>query len=149
MVGHEAEAALQMEQVHAFLTTKQAGFFHESVQVKREIDGEISDAVLLATPQQLILLQKPGHLSQMDATHKTNWLGWLLYTLHCRDEYGGHLPVAHFITAREDGVIIAACLRKIKQWVVVQTGEYRFSIVCLLQFSDNVYWVFLGQLDTS
>ena len=52
----------------------------------------------------------------MDATHDTNHLKWLLYTVMVRDSSGSWLPLAHFLTEKGDGDIIALALRKIKGW---------------------------------
>lgn len=52
----------------------------------------------------------------MDATHKTNWLGWLLYTIVVCNQYGSWLPVAQFVTSDGDGDIVAAALQTLKRW---------------------------------
>lgn len=52
----------------------------------------------------------------MDSTHQTNWLGWFLYTLLVRHECGAWRPCAHILTQNEEGDILAAGLRCLKQW---------------------------------
>ena len=55
----------------------------------------------------------------MDATHQTNWLGWLLCTVMVRDAYGSWLPYSHFLTQFSDADIVAEALSTIKTWVKV------------------------------
>ena len=62
------------------------------------------------------ILKKHGKLTLMDATHDTNHLKWLLYTVMVRDSSGSWLPLAHFLTEKGDGDIIVLALRKIKGW---------------------------------
>ncbi|XTI91557.1 hypothetical protein V2W45_1248666, partial [Cenococcum geophilum] len=50
----------------------------------------------------------------IDATHKTNWLRWLLYTIIVRNEYGYWVLGRHFLTKKEDGDIIAKVLKVFK-----------------------------------
>ena len=59
----------------------------------------------------------------MDATHKTNWLVWLSYTILVRDEQGIWLLVAHFLTQGSDGDIVAEALITIKKWVSMYTTK--------------------------
>jgi hypothetical protein len=49
----------------------------------------------------------------MDSTHCTNELGWILYNLMVRDEWGSWIVAAHILTAREDSDIVAAGLREV------------------------------------
>ena len=51
----------------------------------------------------------------MDATHETNWHGWLLYTVAVRDEWGKWRPCAHFLTEKGDSDIIIAALTKLRE----------------------------------
>lgn len=53
----------------------------------------------------------------MDATFSTNWLGWLLYTLMVRSEYGSWLPVAHFLAEKGDADVVAAALKIVASWI--------------------------------
>ena len=48
-----------------------------------------------------------GRFVLIDATHKTNQLGWLLYTLMVRDDYGSWLPTCYILTEKPDGDILA------------------------------------------
>src|SRR4051812_23984277 len=59
----------------------------------------------------------------MDATHKTNWLGWLLYTILVRDQYGSWIPVYHFLTKHGDGDIVQLCLSTVRKWVYQHTKK--------------------------
>jgi hypothetical protein len=79
-------------------------------------DGSASECLLWAHPERIELLCWRGHLALMDATHGTNKLGWYLYTVMVRDENGTHRPVAHFLTRRQDGDIVAAALKELRGW---------------------------------
>ncbi len=57
-----------------------------------------------------------GKLTLLDSTHRTNKLGWFLFTLVVRDEQGSFIPCAHFLSSNEDGDIIGASLRVIREW---------------------------------
>ena len=63
-----------------------------------------------------MFLRRRGHLALMDATHNTNTLKWKLFTVMARSEDGRWIPCAHMLSATEDGNIVGAFLRKIKQW---------------------------------
>ena len=52
----------------------------------------------------------------MDSTHNTNALKWKLFTVMARSEHGRWVPCAHMLSPTEDGNIVAAFLRKIKEW---------------------------------
>lgn len=52
----------------------------------------------------------------MDSTHSTNMLKWKLFTVVVRDEHRRWIPCAHMLSEYEDGDIVEAFLRKIKQW---------------------------------
>ena len=52
----------------------------------------------------------------MDSTHNSNALKWKLFTVMARSEHGRWLPCAHMLSPTEDGNIVAAFLRKIKEW---------------------------------
>ena len=64
----------------------------------------------------LELLDRRGALVVMDSTHKTNALGWRLFTLMTRTEEATWIPVAHMLVPVENGVIVAAGLKKIREW---------------------------------
>ena len=52
----------------------------------------------------------------MDSSHNTNALKWKLFTIMARSEHGRWVPCAHLLSPTEDGNIVAAFLRKIKDW---------------------------------
>lgn len=117
-----------MEAVHTHLesltnTTSKEVWYHKSIETTRQLDRNKSIGVAFASKTSLELLQQRGCFAMMDATHKTNWLGWLLYTISVRNNEGSWLPVAHFLTKEQDGDIIAASLIQIKQWCVEATGK--------------------------
>lgn len=58
----------------------------------------------------------------MDSTHKTNKLGWYLFTVMVRDEGNSWIPYAYFLSMYEDGDILATTLRQIKEWCRPYTG---------------------------
>ncbi|XTI95515.1 hypothetical protein V2W45_1525787 [Cenococcum geophilum] len=62
--------------------------------------------LILYTPNNIatgLTLRLCGYLTLIDATHKTNWLRWLLYTII--------VPGGHFLTKKENGDIIAKALK--------------------------------------
>jgi len=61
----------------------------------------------------------------MDSTHKTNKLGWYLYTIMVRDEYGAWIPAAHLLTNGEDSDILAEAMRYLKRWSKGQKGQWQ------------------------
>lgn len=80
------------------------------------LDGGISHAVAFAKQSRLRTLMRRGHLTLMDSTHHTNALKWKLFTLMVRDECGSWIPGAHMLASNEDGNLIGAFLRIIKEW---------------------------------
>jgi len=88
----------------------------EYIEATRSQDKELSPGLVWALRERMPVLKKHGKLALMDATHDTNHLKWLLYTLMVRDSSGSWLPLAHFLTQKGDGDIIALALRKIKGW---------------------------------
>ena len=57
-----------------------------------------------------------GRFVLMDATHLTNHLKWLLYTLMIRDEQGHWQPSAYIMTKMEDSDIVAAGLQQVSSF---------------------------------
>src|SRR4051794_24135508 len=91
-------------------------YYAADLVTTRQSDGEESHAIVFAHPEHLKTLRTRGWLSIMDATHDTNWLGWLLYTIMVRDEHNCWVPCAHFLTEKEDADIIVECLKQLKRW---------------------------------
>jgi len=56
--------------------------------VNHSYDGIESQGIIFAHPNQVKTLQLRGYLILIDATHKTNWLRWLLYTIMVRNKHG-------------------------------------------------------------
>jgi len=79
-------------------------------------DNLKSHSIVFAKEHRLDSLRSRGYRSLMDSTHKTNYLGWYLYTVLVRDEFASGIPCAHVLTDGEDSQILTAGLRKIKQW---------------------------------
>lgn len=52
----------------------------------------------------------------MDAMHNSKALKWKLFTVIARSEHGKWLPYAHMLSPTKDRNIVAAFLRKIKEW---------------------------------
>ena len=77
---------------------------------------EDSVGVVFGYPDRIMKLRRRGHLTLMDSTHCTNALGWYLYTLMVRDEYGSWIPSAHLLSAWEDSEVLAEALCKVKAW---------------------------------
>ena len=86
------------------------------ITVNRSCDGTESRGIVFAHPNQIKTLRLRGHLTLIDATHKTNWLGWLLYTIMVRNKHGYWVPGGHFLTEKEDGDIVVKALKVFKQW---------------------------------
>jgi hypothetical protein len=53
--------------------------------------------LVFALPDRLQVLADRGMLSLMDATHDSNKLKWLLYTIMVRNQYGSYVPAAHIL----------------------------------------------------
>lgn len=69
-----------------------------------------------AHPDRLKLLEKWGHLVLVDNTPNTNKLGWKLFAVMIRDQYGSWLPVAHGLLSNEFGEMISEFLLAVKTW---------------------------------
>jgi hypothetical protein len=81
-----------------------------------------SSGLVFSESSRLETLCRRGFLTLMDATHKTNSLGWQLYTLMVRDECGQWIPCGHFLTAHHDGSIIAEGLKVFREWTGGEKG---------------------------
>jgi hypothetical protein len=84
------------------------------------LDGEDGRGIVFADPARLRVLATHGYLSLIDSTHKTNQLGWKLFTLMARDQYASWHPVAHALLSNEFGELIAEFLLVIKGWCTWQ-----------------------------
>jgi hypothetical protein len=62
-------------------------------------------------------LIRRGHLILLDVTHNTNILQWKLFTIMVRFEHDQWISAAHLLASNEDGDIVGAFLRQVKQWV--------------------------------
>ena len=51
----------------------------------------------------------------MDLTHKTNYLGWYLFTIIVQNNTGSFYPCIYFLTSNKDSLIIAKYLYYIKR----------------------------------
>lgn len=125
-VGHDFLPTTQVEEVQQFLSAKSATgqlWLHKALKATRSLDGEDSPGVIFTSAEQLAALQRRGHITLLDATHNTNWLGWLLYTVMARDECGSWLPVGHFLTAKSDGDVVAAALKQLRLWIAQHCGQ--------------------------
>ena len=70
----------------------------------------------------------------MDATHNSNALKWKLFTVMARSEHGKWVPCVFMLSPTEDGNIVAAFLRKIKEWCRGR-GAWR---LCYMITDDSV-----------
>jgi hypothetical protein len=129
LVGNNYTEEVQMADGKRYLDSLQdhamGAWYCEPVEAVRELDGKPTHALLWASQEGIDTLARRGHLALMDATHKTNWLDWLLYTIMVRDEAGSWLPVSHFVTKTSDGDIVGAALRKTKDWARRNTAQGR------------------------
>ena len=78
-----------------------------------KVSSVYADGIMLA---RLMFLQRRGYLALMDFTHNSNALKWKLFTVMARSEHGKWIPCAHMLSPTEDGNIVGAFLRKIKDW---------------------------------
>lgn len=122
VTGHNDNWRLQFDEAVRFLDrnnwlTEAMEADADSKKKKAKIgDGQKSHSIVFAKEHRLDSLRSRGYLSLMDSTHKTNYLGWYLYTILIRDEHDSGIPCAHILTDGEDSQILAAGLRMIKQW---------------------------------
>jgi MULE transposase domain len=89
-------------------------YLAKQISATRECDGEPSEGLVFALPDRLEVLADRGMLTLMDATHDSNKLKWLLYTVMVRNQYGSFVPTAHILTQKEDSDIVAVALREIR-----------------------------------
>lgn len=105
----------QVDDAMRYLDT-QEDWIYRQISAIRAHDGEISNALVFGSRDRIQTLCQRGKLTLLDSTHCTNKLGWFLFTLVVRDEQGSFIPCAHFLSSNEDGDIIGASLRVIREW---------------------------------
>ena len=127
------------------------GYLAKNISSIRECDGETSEGLVFALPNRLEVLADRGMLSLMDATHDTNKLKWLLYTVMVRNQYGSFVPAAHLLTQKEDSDIVAVGLREIREycqdrwtpkWVLTDDSAgktFKFFSVSLVELMSYLY----------
>jgi hypothetical protein len=115
IVDNKLDWIEQLAKAHAFLTG--AGYLCESLQVREK--GDEYYGVVFAKPHRIEALRRFGALTIMDSTHKTNALGWKLFSLMVRLETGLFIPTAHFLVSNEKSVIIAEAMRSIRRFAFV------------------------------
>ena len=71
--------------------------------------------LVFAKPARLDVLARHRWFTQFNATHKLNRWNHNIFSFVVRDEYNVWIPTAHLVVERENGEIIAAGLRYIKQ----------------------------------
>lgn len=98
------------EQLELIEWLESAGYLATNLTATRQRDGETLPGIVWAHPDYIVVLRQRGHLTLLDSTHQTNWLGWFLYTLLVRDECGSWRPCGHMLTQKEDGDILASGL---------------------------------------
>jgi hypothetical protein len=113
-VGADFPIEVQMYEAKEWLHSQ--GYKAKCLIATRENDGQPSQGLVFADESRLETLRHRGWLTLMDSTHDTNWLRWQLYTVIVRDSTGSKIPCAHFLTEKEDGDIIASCIRQLKEW---------------------------------
>ena len=94
----------------------QEGWKYQQISAVRQLDEEVSNGLVFACEDRIQTLCRRGYLTLLDSTHCTNKLGWFLFTLVVRDEQGSYIPCAHFLSSHEDGDIISAALKVIREW---------------------------------
>jgi len=121
-VGAEASWEEQWREAEAWLLSAPEGYRVARLTATYHVDGSPSECLLWADPRRLVTLRRRGHLALMDSTHETNWLGWPLFTIMVRDEWGSWCPAAHFLTRRQDSDVIVAALSKLREWTGGKEG---------------------------
>ena len=61
-------------------------------------------------------MKRRGHLALIDSIYNINGLKWYLFTIAARSEHGRWILYAYMLAQYEDGDIVTAFLRQIKQW---------------------------------
>jgi hypothetical protein len=112
--GHHDPAPIQLNEAVVFLNKN--NWLVGELNVPRADRKGASVGVCFAMKRRLDSLIRHGILTLMDSTHKTNYLGWYLYTLMVRDPFGSHVPCAHVLVDSEDSNVLCAGLRRIKRW---------------------------------
>lgn len=100
-----------------------AGYLVSNIVAIRHSDKKPSRGTVWAEPPYLNVLAERGHLTIMDSTHETNWLGWFLYTMSVRDGTGCWRPCGHLLAEFEDSDILAAGMKVLKQWAEGVTSD--------------------------
>ena len=107
----------QVQQALEFLRQDNT-WYYKDLEAVRECDGEPSSGIIWAHITRIHTLAHHGRFVLMDATHKTNQLGWLLYTLMVRNDYGSWLPTCHLLTEKPDGDILPLSFKPSSSGVV-------------------------------
>ena len=100
----------------AMMLAKEEGIVAQVVHATRQVDKQRSNVLVFSHPRLLQALADHGDLALLDSTHNTNQLGWFLFTLLVRDNYGKWRPGGFFLAQCEDGDTIAAGLIQIWDW---------------------------------
>jgi hypothetical protein len=126
LAGRNDEWRTQFDKACTFLSENNWKF--EELTCARDEKAQpqqLSHGVVFQQCHRLEKLRCHGRLVLMDSTHKTNLLGWYLYTLMVRDRYDNYIPCAHLLTDGEDSNILSAALCTIKRWCRnLVTNEY-------------------------
>jgi hypothetical protein len=119
-VGHDETPSEQATKASNFLAS-QDGWWHDYFECEREKQkpGEAkqySRGLVFADDHRLRKLRQYGYLIILDSTHKTNYLGWYLYTIMVRDSNACWCPTVHLLTDGEDAGVLSRAIRIIKEW---------------------------------
>jgi hypothetical protein len=99
--------------------------FREDVEVAIKLLGEkqVLDSkseqrwgLVFAHLERVQLLKRRGHLTQFDATHKTDAWGHNLFSSLVRNEENIWIPEGHCVVERENSETLSYELKMIKQW---------------------------------
>jgi hypothetical protein len=72
--------------------------------------------LVFAHTERVQWLKRRGHLTQFDATHKTNAWGHNLFSFLVRSEENIWIPAGHCVVERENSETLSYALKMIKQW---------------------------------
>jgi len=92
---------------------KEGAWKFRRVTATRFADGEAFKGLVFGHRERLRVLAKRGYLTLMDATHYTNEMRWLLYTLMVRNKEGNWIPDAYILTAKKNSNVLKFGIKQV------------------------------------
>jgi hypothetical protein len=113
--GHLAPWEEQVGDADGLLEEKQwhHDYFCIDRETKKKNAPKESHGIVFAMDNRLRKLRQYGRLVIIDTTHKTNYLGWYLYTIVVRDCHEMYWPAAHILkrTVKMPTYFVKVCAR--------------------------------------